>query len=188
MKKNIIIIISLLLTTLITQTQTQAQTISNLIVNCGKETDSVKRLVCYDSLAKKIAKNPPVTQNIKSHVPIKESTASATSAPTSTAETSVTSENQSEAMSGAVSRFGMERQIAREEADDIIYAHVSSIKKDYYGKLSVELDNSQTWKQSDSNRIRLEVGERLYIQRGALGSFFMSKDDTNRRVRVKRTK
>jgi hypothetical protein len=82
----------------------------------------------------------------------------------------------------------MERKIAEEKAADKIYAQVSSITKDHYGKLSVELDNGQSWKQIDSSKLRLKVGERLYIERGVLGSFFMSKDDVNRRVRVKRTK
>ncbi|MFT5675030.1 MAG: hypothetical protein ACI808_000959 [Paraglaciecola sp.] len=186
--KNTVILISLLLTTWMAQ----AQTVPDLVVKCSKETDSLKRLVCYDNVADKVKKMPAVVENIRTSEPIRDIPPSPVSVSVETPKMAVAdtvpSESEIEERSEKISQFGMEHKIVRKSSEEKIYAHVSSIKKDHYGKLSLKLDNDQSWKQTDSSTLRLKVGEQLYIERGALGSFFMGKEGVNRRIRVKRTK
>ena len=186
--KNIVILTSLMLTTWMTQ----AQTLSDLITNCSKEPDSLKRLVCYDNVAAKAEKPLPVAQSAIKPTAVKEisppSTSLSTSSASPTISESLHSEKKMETSPESVDQFGMEYKTAREQTEDKIYANVKSIAKGHRGKLSVILDNGQSWKQTDSSSIRLKAGERLYIERGALGSFFMSTEKTSRRIRVKRTK
>ena len=154
--KNIVILISFSLTTCMTQAQTQ--TIPDLIMNCSKETDSLKRLVCYDNVAGKVEKMSPVVENMKTSEPIRDIPPSPASVSTKTQKVAVadvvTSESKTEERPETISQFGMEHKIVRENSEEKIYAHVSSIKKDRYGKFSVKLDNGQSWKQTDSSHSR----------------------------------
>lgn len=70
-----------------------------------------------------------------------------------------------------------------------ISAGVTRVRKDSSGKLLVQLDNGQTWRQSDSRRVYLRGGEAdsAVIKKAALGSFRM-KLDGGTAFRVERTK
>jgi len=162
----------------------QAQSASETLVNCSKEQDSLKRLVCYDRLATglnkpvqtvlpkvaKMAKNPPAD--------LKVSKVSTAAEPARVKE--------AEKIKMAADNFGIKRKTEREDTADKIYAKVSVITKGPYKNLLLTLDNGQRWKQTESGYLRLKVGEQVYVERGALGSFFLSTDDVNRRLRVKR--
>ncbi|MDF2178736.1 hypothetical protein P2G88_10795 [Aliiglaciecola sp. CAU 1673] len=59
------------------------------------------------------------------------------------------------------------------------------MEKGSYNKPIMTLDNGQLWKQVDSQRYYMPDGH-LYIERGALGSFWLGSEDANRRMRVSR--
>ena len=58
--------------------------------------------------------------------------------------------------------------------------------KSAYGEQIITLDNGQVWRQTDSVRLKLVEGQSVTIKRGALGSFFISKENANKRIRAKR--
>ncbi|MFT4993068.1 MAG: hypothetical protein ACI965_000085 [Paraglaciecola sp.] len=182
MNKTTLVICSLLLMTGLAQ----AQSIREALINCSQENDSLKRLVCYDRLAAEpnllLAPAPP--QEAKTSASERQAK---TRSPALTQPTPMRPDIPEKATIAA-DDFGMEHKNKLENAQDKIYAQLTVINKDPYKKLLLTLDNGQRWKQTDSVFLRLRVGEQVYVERGALGSFFLSKDGKNRRLRVKRIK
>ena len=162
----------------------QAQSISETLSKCGKQGDSLKRLVCYDRLAAQI--NIPTEQEV---LPATKATAPVLAlkipSKTSIPPTPVSEKTAEKAKIGR-DNFGMEHKIRLKDVPDKIYAIISLIKKNAHKNLLLTLDNGQRWKQSGSDSLRLKVGEQVYVERGAIGSFFLSKEGVNRRMRVKR--
>ncbi len=85
--------------------------------------------------------------------------------------------------SKAESEFGVENKKQHELSE--IVATIVSTKKDPYGYYILYLDNQQTWKLSDKG-MRLSKGDSVVVKRGALGSFFLSKEGNSRKSRAKR--
>jgi hypothetical protein len=65
---------------------------------------------------------------------------------------------------------------------------VTDLVEDSRGYVTVTLSNEQVWRQTESTRFRLQKGELVIIERGAFQSFYLSKPNNNRRIRVKRIK
>ena len=87
---------------------------------------------------------------------------------------------------GSASDFGREHWESSRQTPDSIRASVASVERGGYGKLVVTLDNGQVWQQKGSEKFQLREGEAVVIERGALNSFFLSKADGTRRLRVSR--
>jgi hypothetical protein len=49
------------------------------------------------------------------------------------------------------------------------------------------LENGQSWKQFDNTKIRLKAGQQITIARGALNSFYLTQDGSNRKMLIKRS-
>ena len=84
--------------------------------------------------------------------------------------------------------FGFEaRQITKQVPDRI---DIEVIKANtVHGKKIFQLSNGQVWKQIDTKRfVFSQTKGQAYIERGALGSFFFSQQNSNTRIRVKRVK
>jgi hypothetical protein len=65
-------------------------------------------------------------------------------------------------------------QRQREEEVDRVESPVASAVRDGVGKWVVNLQNGQTWRQTDSRALpRVRRGDKVELRRGALGSFFM---------------
>ncbi|MDJ0922629.1 MAG: hypothetical protein QNI84_15985 [Henriciella sp.] len=80
----------------------------------------------------------------------------------------------------AMPRFGrgdQDGEVVVEEFNEIS-ASVTRIRKDSTGKLIVQLDNGQTWQQSDTRRVYLRNGgaDSAVVKKAALGSFRMKLD------------
>ena len=71
--------------------------------------------------------------------------------------------------------------------DDEITAVVKSVRKAPYGELIIELENGQQWRQVGSDRMKLEVSDKVIIERGVFNSFLLRIEGQNRSIRVKRT-
>ena len=78
-------------------------------------------------------------------------------------------------------RFLTVEQIKQEEA-----VVVTDISKTASKKLTITLENGQVWRQVDSKTIRLGVGDAVVLRSKSLGSFMLSKEGSNRSIRVKR--
>lgn len=85
--------------------------------------------------------------------------------------------------------FGLDSQSTaaasgREEIP-AIEAQVKELRHSADGKVVIELDNGQVWKQDDSRDLLLKTGDAVTIMRGALNSFKISAP-SKRFARVRR--
>ncbi|WP_404401882.1 hypothetical protein LG288_02955 [Idiomarina seosinensis] len=81
--------------------------------------------------------------------------------------------------------FGNEGK-QKEQVLDKIYATITRVTEKRLRDPVYQLDNGQVWAKKDSSRLRLRKGDKIYIERGALGSFFLGKDGNNTRTKVER--
>ncbi|MFT6978309.1 MAG: mannose-6-phosphate isomerase class I, partial [Shewanella psychromarinicola] len=75
-----------------------------------------------------------------------------------------------------------------EDEVDKVYFEVSAVKKAPYGELIITFTNGQVWKQSSPERYKVDKGQRIFIETGALNSFLLGTDDRNATTRVRRLK
>ncbi|MFB2638811.1 hypothetical protein ACE02D_02750 [Shewanella bicestrii] len=156
--------------------------IEQQLTQCAGITDKLERLVCYDNLAASIQVTT-VTNNTTAPIavapvvtPAAAPVAAATAAPVAAAATNVED------------NFGMEVKRVQENTTDKIYLDVESIAEDAYGALKITFTNGQVWKQTENRKFNLKVGEKVFIEKAALGSFLMGTESRNAKVRVKRLK
>lgn len=156
--------------------------IEQQLTQCAGITDKLERLVCYDNLAASIQVTT-VTNNTTAPIavapvvtPAATPAAVATAAPVAAAATNVED------------NFGMEVKRVQENTTDKIYLDVESIAEDAYGALKITFTNGQVWKQTENRKFNLKVGEKVFIEKAALGSFLMGTESRNAKVRVKRLK
>ena len=142
---------------------------------CKEVENALERLVCFDEVSKHL----PSSKLLESKTETLKNQENSKSKPVKKVELI---EDQT------AQDFGIEHKQDISELPETLVAIVSSIKKDPYKKYIVSLDNGQIWKQTDSVYLRLKVGGKVLIKRGALNSFFMAKDGANKRIRVKRVK
>lgn len=156
--------------------------IEQQLTQCAGITDKLERLVCYDNLAASIQVTT-VTNNTTAPIavapvvtPAAAPAALATAAPVAAAATNVED------------NFGMEVKRVQENTTDKIYLDVESIAEDAYGALKITFTNGQVWKQTENRKFNLKVGEKVFIEKAALGSYLMGTESRNAKVRVKRLK
>lgn len=156
--------------------------IEQQLTQCAGITDKLERLVCYDNLAASIqvttvANNTTAPIAVAPVVtPAAAPVAVTTAAPVAAAATNVED------------NFGMEVKRVQENTTDKIYLDVESIAEDAYGALKITFTNGQVWKQTENRKFNLKVGEKVFIEKAALGSFLMGTESRNAKVRVKRLK
>lgn len=84
------------------------------------------------------------------------------------------------------------QQVERDEdgAVEAITSELAEWSKDSLGRVTVVLTNGQVWRQSDGDEIRIakdpEKPHVARIERGAIGSFTLKVNDSNRLVKVRR--
>ncbi|MFB2721474.1 hypothetical protein [Shewanella xiamenensis] len=154
--------------------QTYASTEQQL-TDCSVIPDKLDRLICYDNLAASIQGASAQTY-VKAIAPV--AVAVTTAAVSTTAASTAKVENQ----------FGIAPKPVQEDVVDKIYLDVESIAEDAYGALKITFTNGQVWKQTENRKFNLKVGEKVFIEKAALGSFLMGTEDRNAKVRVKRLK
>jgi len=87
-----------------------------------------------------------------------------------------------------INEFGLEHKDVTKGKAAKIKADVALVKTAHYGELVITLNNNQQWRQIGTDRMRLKKGDTVIISRGALSSFLLKKEGSNRSIRVKRTK
>lgn len=140
----------------------------NNLQQCKQVENALERLVCFD----KVSKNLP-TPSKESQPIINDKQAS-------------NSTKQQPKASNENKKFGVEHKADTKDLPDAIHGVVSSVKLGPYKKYIVHLDNGHIWKQTDDKRLKLAIGDKVIVRRGALNSFFIEKDGVNTRMRVKR--
>ncbi|WP_427976494.1 hypothetical protein [Agarivorans sp.] len=154
--------------------QTYASTEQQL-TKCSVIPDKLDRLICYDNLAASIQGTSAQT-SVKAIAPV--AVAVPTTAVSTTAASTAKVENE----------FGIAPKPVQEDIVDKIYLDVESIAEDAYGALKITFTNGQVWKQTENRKFNLKVGEKVFIEKAALGSFLMGTESRNAKVRVKRLK
>ena len=171
---------------------------------CAKNTDSLQRLVCYDKLAKDTKSHPPKqAQVILKDSIVEKGDSTVQVAPKVQPETvlavserpnipAVVEPQSVGLVANSVKQqqasFGKEGIKRPEDIIKQLKVKVIKIQKAPYGELIITVENGQVWRQTDGMRFKLSTDEMIIIERGALGSFFIGKENTNRRIRAKRVK
>lgn len=133
--------------------------------NCVKILDNSKRLTCFDTFAKQTITQQSI--NIK-----------------------VQSETVNTIKAQQIDDFAKDdlKKSKEEQGPDSIIAIISKTKKLIRGQWVIDLQNGQKWQQMDSVKIKLEIGEKIRLKKGSLGSVYLYKEESNRGIRVKRLK
>lgn len=139
---------------------------------CKEIQKDTLRLACYDRIQ-------------SSDVPVM------TSAPTSNlvpAEEPPKKEQASEQLTALAkdpNQFG--RKVTVEElGPEQLEMTIADIQTDPLKKHTIVMTNGQVWKQSEASSILLKDGDTCVITKGFLGSFYLQKKGSSKRVRVKR--
>lgn len=143
---------------------------------CTFVENDFNRLLCYDNImAGKSLSKPATTKTLTSRG---ETSAQEATGAAITAEKITKTKNED---------FGLEHKEAAKENDNEITANVNGVKEAPYGELIIALDNGQQWRQIGSDRLTLDAGDTVIIERGMFNSFLLKKQGQNRSIRVKRT-
>lgn len=168
----------------------QAESVGKAIEKCRATENSLKRLMCYDRMAKSLsqyddtdmqmsempalprAKPKPSTAN----VPASRPRVAAAPAP------AVTEERDPEAS------FGLDRK--RTPADEVseVVLTIADLSEGVRGKTVVTFSDGAVWQQVDNTYLKLEKGQTVSIEKGLFGAFFLSVEGLNKRLKVKRVK
>lgn len=65
---------------------------------------------------------------------------------------------------------------------------INKLSKSIRGQWQIFFANGQQWQQKDNINLRLKVGDKVQLIKGALGAVFLKKYNTNKRIKVKRLK
>lgn len=156
----------------------QAQSLISELQACRAETNSTARLACYDSLSLTNDRQQAVTK-------AQDQLASTKPAPAATHKAQQTPQPEA-SRENQVKNFGLDKVIEPKDKVEKITSVVSAIQKTAYGKLIVTLESGQVWRQTNNTTLRLKPGQEVYVEEGALGSYFLGKESSNKRIRVKR--
>ena len=129
--------------------------------NCKRITDDMDRLSCYDNLYKAANENNLKTQK--------------------------TIQTQSRQASPQ-ENFGLKEK-RDSEAQQGVRAAIKSISLLNNGRVSISLDNGQTWRSNDDpGRLRLKPLTKVTITESRIGGFVLKAEGQKGFVRVKRVK
>ncbi|GAC32960.1 hypothetical protein [Paraglaciecola polaris] len=149
---------------------------------CQAKTDSALRMACYDQLS-------TTNSSSQTQAPIASPPSVQTPPPSAKvpATKPVAAENQV-SRDTQIKNFGLAKVIEPEDKVQKVSTSVTDASKDPYGKLIVTLENGQVWRQTSNSTLRIKTGDQIYVEEGMLGAYFLSKESSNKRIRVKRSK
>lgn len=130
---------------------------------CAALKDDLERLACYDRTVESIA------------------TGAATHSPAATPQDMF-------GMDPGLSRETSQQEPVKREALREITARVTGVRQAANGSPLIDLDNGQTWQQTEVKRaLAIKVGDGVTISRAALGTFRLATAD-KRSAKVKRVR
>ena len=170
-----------------------ANTLLDKLSLCTKNNDDIQRLACYDEVVDKNVNNQPKQHDVKHQAPLQVITTEQADKTNQQqhkvrhqAPLPVITNEQEDNTNQQQAEFGQENNQRLKKFINQIQATINKIEKTPYGKLVITLDNQQVWRQTDSTRLNLRKNNVIIIERGAFGSFFISKENANKRIRAKR--
>jgi hypothetical protein len=186
-----------------------AQTVADAIGNCSKEENALKRLVCFDEIAKSINRLDGANQTISELAGqtqnIQNQTSTAPSAPVAPPVTVVAPDApvpivpsvpkvsapvaSKDAEQEQVDSFGLDEPTEDKTflVDGELNSTIKEIEERTARRTRFILENGQIWELAESTSVGLpRVGDKIVIRERALGSYFLRKASVNRSFRVKR--
>ena len=143
------------------------------LAECRQIEEIAKRVVCYDKF-------------VDSHHLMDSSDSAESSRPPATTDSNAVLDAQSLfGKDDAEAKRIVETSVAINQISQI-EATVTDVQKSAHKKLTVTLENGQTWRQLDNDRMFLKSGETVVVREASLGSFLMEKTSGSRSIRVKR--
>jgi len=154
--------------------------LNKAVQQCGKISSEKQRLTCFDQLVMPVVDSS--VEPVVEVVALKSITAAV-----------VDSDSiQIEKKRKEIDDFAKDRieKTSKQKAEEVnsIELTISQLKKLIRGGWKITFENGQKWQQKDSTRINLKVSDNVVIEKGAFGVFYLKKEGTNKRVRVKRLK
>lgn len=174
MKSSILFLPSILVC-LIIPSVSYAKKDSDLLRNlrhCSTISSNDARLICFDKLIPRTTKQ------------------------TITAVTTVATLPQPPKVKGKsaeqkqIDNFAKEhlKKSKEEQGPSSIVSTVIKAKQLLRGQWVIDLENGQKWQQKDTARIKLNVGNKVRLDKGALGAVYLYKEGSSRNIKVKRLK
>lgn len=174
MKINYVILLSLS----VVVGHAQAKTLADAVKECGQVQNSLKRLVCYDKVVNDMKQFDGLDALMSVPAPL----------PPSAVTPRQQSNDNTKQQGRSAEQFGLPQQSQSEIVGDKMYATLTRIEYDPYKKAIFTLDSNQVWKQADGKSVSLDVNDKVYIEEGMLGAYYLSTDRLKKRIKVKRVK
>jgi|AntRauMinimDraft_4_1070384.scaffolds.fasta_scaffold00408_3 hypothetical protein len=154
--------------------------------SCSVITDDESRLKCLDKVIAQLPQGDIPGEVLTSQSTDSEPQEEETSA-TVDASLALASEKSKDTQTSSrqEKRFGIENR-EKKEVIEKIHATIIRITERRFRDTTYQLDNGQTWVKKDGSRLKIREGDKVYIERGALGSFYLGKKDQNTRIKVDR--
>lgn len=168
----------------------QAESVEDPVITCSKESNPLKRLVCFDEIAEQISsleqKNDAVTSKPPEQV-VQPLDSGAKRIPLkNTVSTLPETKGKDD-----VDSFGLAPppEGGTFLVDGELKSIIKEIQSSHMRRLRFVLENGQVWEYADNSKVGLpNIGDNIVVRPGALGSFYLRKANVNRSFRVKRIK
>ncbi|WP_448554196.1 hypothetical protein [Thalassotalea montiporae] len=176
--KKITLMLSLVFISL-TASANPSHSLKAQLLTCQSETDSLKRLVCYDGVAK----------SLSSELPTKQPEVNTDKVPAATSESVLAAPARKSpkiVQVDAEDIFGQEAKFKSSQVDEVRFV-IKSVTLSKRKKWRFVFENGQKWEQKDTDRFaKFVAGQEVIIKRGVMNAFYLKKPDANRTIRVKR--
>ncbi len=153
---------------------------------CGKISNDVRRLACYDSVLKDVQLMDPDTK--KNSYGFSAHDMEVRSPKKPTIENPKTGATQADKEPSTTKRI-LNAILLKNKKTEGMQAEIGSYRKNSYGKYVIKLKDGSVWVQKDSGRRSLRKSHTtVTISEGSMGSYFLSPEGVSWRIRVSRVK
>lgn len=158
----------------------QAESIGDAMEKCRNTDNSLKRLMCFDKVAKSLNQYDGVNAEIGQLQTYRGAANNSKATSPAAKPSRLTSQPENE--------FGLEhKRDLTKEASEILVS-IKSLKKSLRDKYVISFSDGSVWQQTDDTYMKLKEGQPVAVERGLLGAFFLSVEGLNKRMKVKRVK
>jgi hypothetical protein len=166
---------------------------ASAFMKCARIANDAQRLSCYDRLATELIElglsslgDPEPAPSEPPQAPVADTSGSTGDAGTS----AVVTGGGAASVATSEEAFGLERvEDAQDEDIKLIQSRYVGEFTGWDGKTTFPLENGQVWQQIESGRMSWKATDPMItIKRGFMGSYMLSVEGVNKKVRVKRIK